>query len=362
MRLAAVAARRITAAPTLATGWFLPVLATVSAGFLAIALLGIVRSRGEQLSVFDFCLPTINAVGSYLAARVVVSETDGSALALNLVAILFALVHFGAASWLAMRKIEGIPGTNSFVVAGGALLGLALPAALGSVPAAPVLGAAAIGVAVLSDRWGSGAIRATSYLLQVYAVAGMALYFLANGIPASPLVGTVPCGALAAAALVHYRWCRRHVPPARSPLFGTYDKQDLSGAVTLLAALTGAFFLLRVIAWWIILPAGPGGPEVFRCTQSIIINLAALGLGLYAFHTRNREIRNVAILVIAAGAVASASDLLGAKGVPLVLSIFSFGLAATTQSITLSRWHRVPPIPGPESSEPDKETASALGE
>lgn len=362
MRLAAVAARRITAAPTLATGWFLPVLATVSAGFLAIALLGIVRSRGEQLSVFDFCLPTINAVGSYLAARVVVSEADGSALALNLVAILFALVHFGAASWLAMRKIEGIPGTNSFVVAGGALLGLALPAALGSVPAAPVLGAAAIGVAVLSDRWGSGAIRATSYLLQVYAVAGMALYFLANGIPASPLVGTVSCGALAAAALVHYRWCRRHVPPARSPLFGTYDKQDLSGAVTLLAALTGAFFLLRVIAWWIILPAGPGGPEVFRCTQSIIINLAALGLGLYAFHTRNREIRNVAILVIAAGAVASASDLLGAKGVPLVLSIFSFGLAAATQSITLSRWHRVPPIPGPESREPDKETASALGE
>ena len=362
MRLAAVAARRITAAPTLATGWFLPVLATVSAGFLAIALLGIVRSRGEQLSVFDFCLPTINAVGSYLAARVVVSEADGSALALNLVAILFALVHFGAASWLAMRKIEGIPGTNSFVVAGGALLGLALPAALGSVPAAPVLGAAAIGVAVLSDRWGSGAIRATSYLLQVYAVAGMALYFLANGIPASPLVGTVPCAALAAAALVHYRWCRRHVPPARSPLFGTYDKQDLSGAVTLLAALTGAFFLLRVIAWWIILPVGPGGPEVFRCTQSIIINLAALGLGLYAFHTRNREIRNVAILVIAAGAVASASDLLGAKGVPLVLSILSFGLAAATQSITLSRWHRVPPIPGPESSEPDKETASALGE
>ena len=362
MRLAAVVANRITAAPTLAPGWFLPVLATVSAAFLAIALLGIVRSRNVKVSVFDFCLPTISAVGSYLAARVVVSEADGSALALNLVAILFALVHFGAASWLAMRKIDGIPGTNSFVVAGAALLGLALPAALGAVPAAPVLGAAALGVAVLSGRWGSGAVRVTSYLLQVCAVVTLAHYFLAHGLPASPLAGTVPSAALAAAALVHYRWCRRHVPPARSPFFETYDTEDLSGAVTLLAALTGAFFLLRVIAWWIILPAGPGGPEVFRCTQSIIINLAALGLGLYAFHTRNREIRNVAILVIAAGAVASASDLLGAKGVPLVLSIFSFGLAATTQSITLSRWHRVPPIPGPESSEPDKETASALGE
>ena len=362
MRLAAVAARRITAAPTLAPGWFLPVLATVSAAFLAIAILGFVRSRHVKVSVFDFCLPTINAVGSYLAARVVVSEADGSALALNLVAILFALVHFGAAFGFAMRKIDGVPGTNSFVVAGGALLGLALPAALGSVPAAPVLGAAALGVAVLSDRWGSGAVRVTSYLLQVYGVVSLALYFLAKGLPASPLAGMVPSAALAAVALVHYRWCRRHAPPARSPLFGIYDKQDLSGAVTLLAALTGFFFLLRAIAWWIMIPVGPGGPEAFQCIQSIIINLAALGLGLFAFRARNREIRNVAILVVAVGAVASASDLLGAKGVPLVLSVLSFGFAAATQSITLSRWQRVPPMPAPEGREPEKGPASALGE
>jgi len=363
MRLAAVAARKNDAAPTLAPEWFLPVLAAVGVAFLTIALLGIVRSRREKLSVFEFCLPTINAVGSYLAARVVVDGTDGSALALSLVAILFALVHFGAAFWLAMRKIDGVPGTNSFVVAGSALLGLALPTALGSgLAAAPVLAAAAVGVAVLSDRWGSGAIRATSYLLQIYSVVSLALSFLTNGLPASPLAGTVPCAALAAAALVHYRWCRRHAPPARSPLFETYDREDLSGAVTLLAALTGSFFLLRAIAWWIIVPAGPGGPETFQCTQSIFINLAALGLGLYAFRTRNREIRNVAILVIAVGAVKSASDLLGTRGVPLVLSVFSFGLAAATQSITLSRWQRPSPMPTSKSLEPDREAASALSE
>ena len=362
MRLAAVASRRITAAPTLAPGWFLPVLAVVSIAFLTIALLGIVRSRQVKISTFDFCLPSINAVGSYLAARVVVSEADGSALALNLVAILFALVHFGAAFWLSMRKIEGVPGTNSFVVAGSALLGLALPAALGSLPAAPLLGAAALGVAALSDRWGSGAVRVTSYLLQVYAVVTLALSFLTRGLPASPLAGTVPAAALAVVALVHYRWCRRHVAPARSPMFETYDTEDLSGSVTLLAALAGSFFLLRAIAWWIILPAGPGGPETFQCTQSIIINLAALGLGLHAFRARNREVRNVAILVIAVGAVKSASDLLGTKGVPLVLSVFSFGLAAATQSITLSRWQRSSAMPAPKSRGQEKETGPAPGE
>ena len=363
MRLAAVAARKNDPAPTLAPEWFLPVLAAVGVAFLAIALLGIVRSRREKLSAFDFCLPTINAVGSYLAARVVVDGTDGSSLALGLVAILFALLHFGAAFWLSMRKIDGAPGTNSFVVAGSALLALALPAALGGgLIAAPVLAAAAVGVAVLSDRWGSGAVRATSYLLQIYGVVSLALGFLTNGIPASPMAGTVPCAALAAAALVHYRWCRRHAPPARSPLFETCDTEDLSGAVTLLAALTGSFFLLRAIAWWIIVPAGPGGPEAFQCTQSIIINMAALGLGLYAFRTRNREIRNVAILVIAVGAVKSASDLLGTKGVPLVLSVLSFGLAAATQSITLSRWHKPTPAAASERRDPGGETASAPGE
>jgi hypothetical protein len=363
MRLSAVAAKKITAAPTLAPGWFLPVLATVSVAFLAIALLGIVRSRREQLSVFDFCLPTINAVGSYLAARVVVNEADGSALALGLVAILFAFLHFGAASWLAVRNVEGAPGTNSFVAAGSALLALALPTALGSMlAAAPVLAAAALCIAVLSDRWGSGAVRATSYLLQVCSVVFLVFDYLANGLPATFLAGTVPSAALAAVALAHYRWCRRHAPPAGSPLFGTYDRQDLSGAVTLLASLTGSFFFLRGIAWWIILPVGPGGPDAFHCIQSVIVNLAALGLGLYAYRARNREIRNVAILVIAVGAVSSTSDLLGTKGMPLVFSVFSFGLAAATQSITLSRWQKPAAAPAAGSPDPDEENACALGE
>jgi hypothetical protein len=360
LRLEAVAARKITAAPTLAPGWFVPVLAIVSISFLAIALLGIVRSR-EQVSAFDFCLPTINAVGSYLAARVVVNEADGSALALSLVAILFALLHFGASFWLARRKIEGVPGTNSFVVAGSVLLVLALPAALGSMLAAPVLGAVALGVAVFSDRWESGAIRATSYLLQAYAVVSLVPHFLADGLAAAPLAGAVSAAVLAAAALAHYRWCRRHLPPARSPLFGHYDKQDVSGVVTLLAALTGSFFFLRGIAFHI-LAGGSGGPDAFPCSQSIIINLAALGLGLFAFRVRNREIRNVAILVIAAGALTSTADLLGTKGVPLVLSVLSFGLAAATQSITLSRWQKASPAPLAVNRGPDTETASAPGE
>lgn len=361
MRLAAVAARKIAAAPTLAPAWFLPVLAAASVAFLAIALLGIFRVRDQEPSVFDVCLPSINAAGGYLAARVVVSGPDGTALALGLVAILFALIHFGVAAGLAARDAEGAPGANAFVVAGSVLLALALPAVLGNVwAAAPVLGAAAAGLAVLSGRWGSGAIRATSYLLQAYAGASLALFFLAHA-GAPPLAGAVATVTLAAAAVLHYRWCRRHGPPARSHLFGTYDPQDRSGAVTLLVALTASFFFLRGIAWGL-LSGGPGDSDAFRCAQSVIVNVAALGLGLYAFRVRSREIRNVAMLVIAVGAVRSAADLLGARGVPLVLSVLSFGLAAAAQSVILSRWQRPSPGPRAEPFAPDAETAAVPGE
>ncbi len=360
MRLQAVALGRITPAPTLASGWFLPVLAVFGAAFPAVAILGIVRTREGRVSAFDFCLPTINAAGLYLAARVVVNEADGSALALGLVAILFALLNFGAAFGLSMRKLEGAPGTNSFVAAGSALLGLALPAAAGIGPAAPLLGAAGLGVAVLSDRWGSGAVRATSYLLQVCASVLLAVRFLDDGPPAAPLAWMICAAALAAFALAHYRWRLRHPPCARSPLFGTYDRQDLSGTVTLLSALAASFFLLRGFAGHI-LAEGNAGTDAFRCAQSIIVNLAALGLGLYAFRARNREIRNVAILVIAAGAVRSASDLIDARGLPAVLSVFSFGLAAATQSIALSRWQKSSAVRDAASLDPHKDSASLPG-
>jgi hypothetical protein len=72
----------------------------------------------------------------------------------------------------------------------------------------------------------------------------------------------------------------------------------------------------------------------------------------------------VAILVFSVGAVESTADLLGAKGAPLVLSVFSFGLAAATLSITLSRWQKAAPMPAGKLCGPGKETASAplLGE
>src|SRR5512138_878671 len=97
--------------------------------------------------------------------------------------------------------------------------------------------------------------------------------------------------------------------------------------------------MLRIIVYQL-LPALGGDPViVFRCSQSIIINLAAIGLIVTASVLRHRELRNVAILVLLVGGVkVFLYDFIGTKGVPLVLSVLSFGLAAALQSIILGRW------------------------
>jgi uncharacterized membrane protein len=110
----------------------------------------------------------------------------------------------------------------------------------------------------------------------------------------------------------------------------------------LLAALISVFFALR-IGIYHAMPLIPGEAQnSFRCAQSVLINFAAAGLMLLAFMRRNKELRNIAILVTLVGAIkVSFYDLLGnAHGVPLVLSVFSFGLAAALESVALGRWQR----------------------
>ena len=81
--------------------------------------------------------------------------------------------------------------------------------------------------------------------------------------------------------------------------------------------------------------------DVQHCGDSIVINAAATGIMFFAFYRGNKELRNVAILVIIVGAVkVFLYDLLGTHGFPLVASIFTFGLAAALQSVALGRWHK----------------------
>jgi outer membrane murein-binding lipoprotein Lpp len=338
----------------LAVRWFLPVLAVFACTFPGLALAGIIRSGTDRIARFDYALPTINVLWAFATAYFVVHAWGSSVTFLSWVGIAFAAAHFGVAFWLAGRKAAGNSGANPFILAGATLLALALPTTTGSFTLAlPALALAAFWLLVISRQWQNGGTRVISYLVQLYAAGALAIFLHTHDKAAVDAMTAIPAGLLAVAGFYHYRLARRSPPPEDAPFFAHVDRHDRSAVLMLLGALTSSFLMLRVLVYQTIVALPGDIGNSYRCAQSIIINLAATALMLIALRHRNREIRNVAILVTIVGAGhVFLHDLLRTHGVPLVLSVFTFGLAAALESITLGRWQKEPrhgEVPQPAS-------------
>lgn len=351
-------ARHEQAPAALALPWFLPVLALFLLTYLALALAGIIRSGAERVARFDYLLPTINVIWAYSAAYYVISVSEGSRALLGWTGLCSAIIHLWLGVWLAGRKAAEGSGANACIFAGATLLALALPAATGGLLLSlPVLAVAAVFLAIMSRVWDNGGVRITTYILQLYACGALTL-ILRNSSTAADFLTVIPAGLLAIISLFHYQWCRKSPPPAHSAFFARFDKLDRSAALLLLAALLSGFFALRSCIYQFLLILPGDIANSFRCAQTVLINSAAMGLMSFAFVLRNREIRNAAILVTMIGAIkVFLYDMLGAHGVPLVASVFSFGLAAALESIALGRWQKG--IAPPESAVASEQTHSA---
>jgi len=329
--------------PNLAVSWFIPTLAAFALLYLALALAGIIRSSGQRISRFDFALPTLNALWSFSAAYYAVNATGGSKPLLGVIGIAAALGHLGVTVWLSSRKVEGAPGTNSFAMAGAALAAMAIPLVTGNyLLSLPALSVIAFFMAILSRQWQNGGIRATSYLVQIYAALALAAAIHLDASATADLVTSLPAGLLAVITLYQYQWCRHYPPPSPS-IFSRFDSSDRSASLLLLATLASGFFTLKVVLLQGLHLHAPAAEvaNILRCSESMLINISAASIMLLAYSRNNKEWRNVAILltVIGAGKV-FLYDLLGAHGFPLVASIFTFGLAAAVESVALGRWQK----------------------
>jgi hypothetical protein len=327
--------------PELAPDWYLPVLAVFFITFMGLSLLGIVYAGSQKVSRFDFSLPTVSVIWAFLLARHVTTASQLNIKLLGAAGLIFAIGCFSMALWCARRKVAGAPGSNTFALAGGTLMALALPAATGTfIMTLPLISLVAIGLIMMSRIWENGGIRGTGYLLNSYCCVALALALQGNGPGAFDPVNMLPAGALAASLIYQYQWCRRWPPPTESKLFGGFDHNDRTAMILLLAGLISSFYMVRIGLYHglLSLPAA-SQKDAFSCAQTVIINSAAIGLILFAYVRRNREIRNVAILVTVAGGIkVFLYDLLGSHGLPLVFSIFSFGLAASIESLALGKW------------------------
>lgn len=328
----------------LAMAWFFPVMAAFATTYLVQALLGIIRRGAETISRFDLSLPALNALWVFSVSLYVVSaQGSRNTFILGGIGVLIAVSHLAVSFWLAQRNKQGAPGAASYTFACGVLLALALPAATGSLTLSlPILSLIAIFMAVMSREWNCGTVRATTYLFHIYSCTALVFALTGERPAAMNAFNILPAGLLACITLYQYLWCRRWPPSADSSFFSRFDRNDRSAVLLLLAGLICGFVMIRIAIFQTlqIIPAGMH-QDTFRCTQSVFINGGAIALILFAYLRRDKELRNVAIFVTVIGGVkVFLYDLLGTQGLPLVLSVFSFGVAAAVESIALSKWQK----------------------
>ena len=323
---------------------YIPAVTLVALAYLVIAYLGLTGKLSEKVSRIDFALPTITVFWAFPAIRYVISSVGMEGAIYGICSSLFAVGMGFVAKHLYNRDPDGkARGVTSMMVAAALLLMLALPMALGN----RIVGLAGVAVmallmAHLSHRWKSGGLRLLSYALQVHASLMLVLILWRSEAATPSMLGAASSGTLALLAFVHYLWARKYEPFRESKVFSEYDKRDRLATLVLYAALLSGFFTLRVgihqvlVAW---LPAA-SVPSAFVAAQTTLINFSAAGLAIYAFFFSNRELRNVAIFVtVIGGAKVFALDLMSLKGVPVVASVFSFGVTAFFESIIFARWN-----------------------
>ena len=329
----------------LAATWYLPVLAFFSLTFVFLSLLGIIKTRDHKISRFDFSLPTLSVIWAFILARHVIESWQMNTTLLGLIALLSATGLFGMTFWCARRCVDGAPGTNTFAFAGSVLLALALPVATGAfVMSLPVISLVAITMAIISRVWENGGVRGTTYLMNMYASVALVFALRGEGAGTTDAIYMLPAGLVAVISIYHYQWCRWWPVPEASALFDTFDRNDRSAVVLLLGGLASGFFMLRIgISQAIQFLPVEVQRDTFRCGQSVLINGAVIVLIVFAYLRRDKEVRNVAILVTVMGAIkVFFYDLLSSHGLPLVFSVFSFGVAAAVESLALGKWQKQP--------------------
>jgi hypothetical protein len=320
--------------------WLLPLLGcfvTLYGGTYLRRYFGVVA-----LTVYDAVIPVLNVLLLLLAGSVIITDYWQQPWVLGLLALGAGLGHFVVGWRLSREDCGRLGGVGGAFAAGAIALALAVPAMVGGA-AWSIFGWAllAYGLARLSGRCNSGGIRLLSYLYLVFAL----LWGLAAGIFTAGPVGTFPASLAAAAALalfgfLQFSWCR-HNPPAG--MFAKFDRHNYAVVVLLLVGLTGLYLSLTMIldSSAALVLADPA--NTMRCGRSIIINAGAASLLLAGGGRRDWQLLGVAIFIGVVGCLkVFLVDLFSGSGLPLVLSVLSFGVVAMVGSIIMGRWPRPP--------------------
>jgi len=327
----------------LAENWFFPLIGIFGLGFIFSSFFSLWRTGEGPITVFDNLVPSMTVIWVVWSSHYVLERGGSEFFGLGVSGVLAALLCYFLIHMLAQQGIEYTPGGTTLSMAGSLLLVLCLPLATGNlVTAAAVFSGVAVWLARMSVRWRNSGVRWVSYLLQI--TAGVSLVVALNQHPdgGNLLVTLAGTGLVAIGGICHYSWSRKYPPLRVGRVFGRLDPTDRSAALVLLSGLSAGFFQARALLYWGLHQVAGNQFETFVCLQSVLINSAIAVLMILAWKRKSRELKNVAILVtLVAAFKVFMIDLLSTKGVPLVLSVFSFGLVASVESVVLTRWQKL---------------------
>lgn len=294
---------------------------------------------GRPLGVFHHALPAVVAGGAFFAANAVLRPWLGQQVVIGLMTVGMSALYLGLVTWLARRGEDDIPGGKEFVTAATVLLIQGLAISVPPLWALPVWTVAAAILTRRADQWRSGGIRLISYLFQVFVlVYALRHQCLTVGVTAWGL-GVVVAGVMAGCNLWLYQWCRRHPPDYDSAFFTVFDRGDYSAVILLLLGLYQGFAAISFLAFAVLPGSVVSSATAFACSQSVIVNTGIVALLWLGLKRQNREVLTVAgLVVLVAAAKVFIFDLFRASGLPLVMSVFSFGVVAATSSLVMRQW------------------------
>ena len=320
----------------------LPSIGFLGLVFAGISLLGVLGKLQEKVSRFDVWLPVINVCWIFLAVQYAIGQGLTTPAAFGWTAMAAAVAHLAVAWWLAHRKEGGSLGTTSFALAGGLLLAFSAPMALGhAVIASAMVALLAVGLLWVSVRRTNLGLRLASYLLQFYACSSLVFLLWTTDGTKPSVIGALSSALLATIAFFHYFLARRRPLVQAEGIASRLNKNDRGAGVLLIAALFSGFFTMRVGLYQALDMLHMATYSAFGGAQSVLINLTAAALLWLSLVRHNKELRNIAVVitVIGAGKV-FLMDMVQLKGLPLMISVFTFGLVAALASFVLGRWNK----------------------
>lgn len=337
VKLATVLNRGEDPAPTLAQSWFLPVLIAFVVCYVYLSARNAARS--DRISRgYETVLPFVTVVWSYPVAFSVIAPETTARMSLGIVGIALGIAFISFALAVAKRRGTMTYEAFSFIVGGLLLCGFAFPSVVGQAAAIAVIWCTiGTALAMLSSRWQSGLLRAASYLIQAFA-CGIAIAqagLLSLEQPSVSLVGMAL--TMAALCLFHYVWCRKRLPRRHGRFFSRFDPNDRTAIVPFLVAVISAFGAFRIV-WHETIPMHENA-GAFQSGQSVIMNAAAILLAVSGLLGKNAEFLVIAVVVAILGAIkVFAYDFFHIQNLPLVISVFSFGLTAAVGALIWRRW------------------------